>query len=255
MNKRMIVAANWKMNKNLNEASEFLEKLDFQLSENDNQSSVIIFPPFIGLEILAGKFNSDNFYLGAQNFHYEESGAFTGEVSIPMLENIGIDYAIIGHSERRILFYENNNLINKKIKSCLASSINPILCIGESMEQRDKDLTEHTLKDQLKSGLEEINVSNLDKIIIAYEPIWAIGTGKTATVDQIYTTHQQIEGILKELFNGKSFDLPILYGGSVNDINAREIGMIDNVSGFLIGGASLKIETFCEILDLCNFNK
>ena len=116
MKKRMIVAANWKMNKNLSEASEFLEKLDFHLDENDSQSSVIIFPPFIGLESLAGKFNSNNFYLGSQNFHYEESGAFTGEVSISMLEHIGIDYAIIGHSERRSLFYENDNLINKKIR-------------------------------------------------------------------------------------------------------------------------------------------
>ena len=121
----MIVAANWKMNKNLSEACEFLEKLDFHLGENDSQSSVIIFQPFIGLESLAGKFNSNNFYLGSQNFHYEESGAFTGEVSISMLEHIGIDYAIIGHSERRSLFYENDNLINKKIRSCLASSIKP----------------------------------------------------------------------------------------------------------------------------------
>ena len=254
MKKRMIVAANWKMNKNLSEASEFLEKLDFHLDENISQSSVIIFPPFIGLESLAGKFNSNNFYLGSQNFHYEESGAFTGEVSISMLEHIGIDYAIIGHSERRSLFYENDNLINKKIRSCLASSINPIFCIGESLEQRDSDLTEKKLSDQLKSGLENIDASKLDKLIIAYEPIWAIGTGKTATVDQIYSTHQQIKGILNELFNDESYDLPILYGGSVNDKNAKEIGMIDNVSGFLIGGASLKIETFCEIIDLCNFN-
>ena len=252
MKKRMIVAANWKMNKNLSEACEFLEKLDSYLSENDNQSSVIIFPPFIGLESLAGKFNSNNFCLGSQNFHYEESGAFTGEVSISMLEHIGIDYAIIGHSERRSLFYENDNLINKKIRSCLASSINPILCIGESLEQRDNDLTEKTLKEQLKSGLEDIDASKLYKLIIAYEPIWAIGTGETATVDQIYSTHQQIKGILNELFNDEFYDLPILYGGSVNDKNAKEIGRIDNVSGFLIGGASLKIETFCKIIDLCN---
>ena len=254
MKKRMIVAANWKMNKNFSEACEFLEKLDFHLSENDSQSSVIIFPPFIGLESLADKFNSDNFYLGSQNFHYEKSGAFTGEVSIPMLEYIGIDYAIIGHSERRSLFYENDDLINKKIRSCLASSINPIFCIGESLEQRNSNLTLKTLKDQLESGLEDIEVSKLNKLIIAYEPIWAIGTGKTATVDQIYTTHQQIESILNELFNDKSLDLPVLYGGSVNHKNAKEIGTIDNVRGFLIGGASLKIETFCEIIDLCNFN-
>ena len=254
MKKRMIVAANWKMNKNLSEASEFLEKLDFHLDENDNQSLVIIFPPFIGLESLTGKFNSKNFYLGSQNFHYEESGAFTGEVSISMLEHIGIDYAIIGHSERRSLFNENDSLINKKIRSCLASSIIPILCIGESLEQRDNDLIEKTLKNQLKSGLEDIDASKLDKLIIAYEPIWAIGTGKTATIDQIYSTHKQIKSILNELFNDKPYDLPILYGGSVNDKNAKEIGMIDNVSGFLIGGASLKIETFCGIIDLCNFN-
>ena len=133
MKKRMIVAANWKMNKNLSEACEFLEKLDFHLIENDYQSSVIIFPPFIGLESLAGKFNSNNFYLGSQNFHYEESGAFTGEVSILMLEHIGINYAIIGHSERRRIINENDSLINKKIRSCQASSIIPILCIGESL--------------------------------------------------------------------------------------------------------------------------
>ena len=254
MDKRMIVAANWKMNKNHSEACEFLEKLDFHLVKNDNQSSVIIFPPFIGLESLAGKFNSDNFYLGSQNFHYEKRGAFTGEVSISMLEHIGIDYAIVGHSERRSLFYEKDNLINKKIKSCLASSINPILCIGESLEQRDSNLTEKTLKDQLKRGLDNIEASKLDKLIIAYEPIWAIGTGKTATVDQICTTHQQIKSILNELFSDESFYLPILYGGSVNDKNAKKIGMIDNVDGFLIGGASLKIETFCEIIDLCNLS-
>ena len=247
MNKRMIIAANWKMNKNIDEAIKFLSFLDDRLI--NNKAEVIIFPPYIGLEKLINKFHSSFFSIGAQNVFYEKNGAFTGEVSISMLQHIGVEHVIIGHSERRSIFLEDDKMINKKISSCLASGLKPILCIGETVEQRMKKKTLEVLEAQLRKGFDGISVNEASNAIIAYEPIWAIGTGQTANNDQIFSTHQGIIGILDKIFSNKKVDLPILYGGSVNDKNAKDLGEIEGVDGFLIGGASLDYATFYKIIE------
>lgn len=247
MNKRIIIAANWKMNKNIEEAVEFLSFLDNLLI--DNKTEVIVFPPYVGLEKLINEFRSSFFSIGAQNVFYEKNGAFTGEVSIPMLQHIGVKHVIIGHSERRSIFLENDKMINNKIGSCLSSGLKPILCIGESIEQRANKKTLQVLEDQLRKAFDGISFSDASKAIIAYEPIWAIGTGQTANNDQIFSTHQGIISILDIIFPDEKVDLPILYGGSVNDKNAKDLVEIEGVDGFLIGGASLDSSTFHKIIE------
>ncbi len=242
MNKKSIVAGNWKMNKTPSQGKEFIREIENLLPSIQN-TKVVFFPAYSGLFDI--KLNSP-FHLGAQNCHWEDSGAFTGEVSIEMLRECSVEYIIVGHSERRQLFNENDNMINRKIKAILSANLKPILCIGETIEDRNSGLTEDFLQNQLKKGLE--GVDSVNNCIIAYEPIWAIGTGETADQDQIYRAHNFINSVLKNLYP-ESNNCHILYGGSVNTENAKDLIQIIGVDGFLIGGASLDKDSFASIIN------
>ena len=247
MNKTPIVAGNWKMNKTPLQGEEFIRDVENLVPALQN-TQVIFFPAYPGLVDIK---LSKPFHLGAQNCHWEKSGAFTGEVSVEMLKGCSVEYIILGHSERRQLFGENDDVINKKIKAVLSANLKPILCIGETIEDRNSGLTEDFLQNQLTKGLE--GVASVNGCIIAYEPIWAIGTGETANKDQIHSAHNFINSVLKKLYP-ESNNCHILYGGSVNTENAKDLIQINSVDGFLIGGASLDKDSFALIINYVEKN-
>ena len=242
-----IVAGNWKMNKTPREGKTFIIEVASSLPIINNVN-VIFCPPFTGL------YNIDispPYYLGAQNCFYKGQGAYTGEISIEMLLECNVEYVIIGHSERRHIFHENNELIGKKMSRVINAGMKPILCIGETIVEMNNGKTYDIIEEQIIKGL--TNVKSLDTIIIAYEPVWAIGTGLTATVEKINEMHSHIRKILSRLFTNFNSDrIPILYGGSVNSGNANELISIDGVNGFLIGGASLDVIKFTDVVKIVN---
>ena len=247
MNKKNIVAGNWKMNKTPFEGKAFMRDVK-DMVKNTNSTEIIFFPAFTGLY---DTHLNKPFHLGAQNCHWETSGAFTGEVSIEMLKESKVEYILVGHSERRQLFDETDVIINKKVKSIQFSKLKPILCIGETIEDRKSGLTKDVLRNQLVKNLEGID--SIKNFIIAYEPIWAIGTGENANEEQIYAAHSFIKSVLNKLYPDIN-NCPILYGGSVNAKNAKELIQISGVDGFLIGGASLDKDSFVSIImDVENF--
>ena len=248
MKNKPIIAGNWKMNKSNLEAKSFVSDIQNRILDKGD-TKVIFCPPFTSLFTIVDTLKNSQFSVGAQNVHYEPHGAYTGEISIDMLASIGAKYVIIGHSERRHIFGESDAFINKKILAVNKSNLIPIFCIGETLEQRNSGLTGKILKDQIEFGLKKIDSIDPDKFILAYEPVWAIGTGETASESQVEEAHLKIKLYLKTLFGSKGEQVPILYGGSVNEKNARPLINIDGVSGFLIGGASLKIDSFCEIIN------
>ena len=244
---KSIVAGNWKMNKTPNEGRSFITEVGDSLAKIDNVD-VIFCPPFTTLNNLN---ISKPFYLGAQNCFFEDHGAYTGEISVDMLIECNVDYVILGHSERRHIFYEDDNLIGKKVSKVLISGMKPILCVGEKLEEMNAGETFNIIERQLIKGLS--SVKSLENITIAYEPVWAIGTGLTASDEIIYKMHSFIRKILTELYSNSKIDcVPILYGGSVNSENANELISIDGVNGFLIGGASLEVVKFTNIVKIVN---
>ena len=244
-----IVAGNWKMHKTPIEGKSFINSVVDNLSEVEN-ANIVFCPPFTGLSNLNIK---PPFYLGAQNCYFKDSGAFTGEISLDMLLECGVNYIIVGHSERRHIFNEDNELISKKIKKIITAGINPILCIGETLDDRNNGKAYEVIEKQLEFGLERIK--SISNIVIAYEPVWAIGTGLTASVEKINDMHSYIRKILNKLFNNINIDnIPIIYGGSVNTENADELISIKSVNGFLIGGASLDVVKFVDIVNIVNNN-
>ena len=244
---KSIVAGNWKMNKTPREGKTFIIEVASSLPIINNVN-VIFCPPFTGL------YNIDispPYYLGAQNCFYKVQGAYTGEISIEMLLECNVEYVIIGHSERRHIFHENNELIGKKMSKAINAGMKPILCIGETIDEMNNGKTYDIIEEQIIKGL--TNVKSIDNIIIAYEPVWAIGTGLTATVERINEMHTFIRKILSRLYtNNISDKTPILYGGSVNSDNANELISIDGVNGFLIGGASLDVIKFTDVVKIVN---
>ncbi len=246
MRKHAIVAGNWKMYKTSVKGHEFVE--DFvNLMLNLEDMEVIFCPPFSALFNIDVVLKETPYKLGAQNCHWKKEGAFTGEVSVSMLESCGVDYVILGHSERRHIFNETDEWINKKVKAVLNGGLKPILCIGETLDQRKSNETKDVLFYQLKENLHE--VEKLDNVVIAYEPVWAIGTGETATTEQVSEAHKWVRDILSDLYSQDIANITsILYGGSVKPENAGELFDIKDVNGFLIGGASLKIDPFKEII-------
>ena len=238
-----IIAANWKMYKTPSQGISFVKEVIGLCG--DLKDILIIFGlPFTNINSVKVK---PPFFKSAQNCHWEESGAFTGEISVSMIKDCGAEYIIVGHSERRHIFKENNSDINLKIRSILKGGLKPIFCVGETLEDRNNNQTEKVLENQLKLGL--YNISSLDNIIIAYEPVWAIGTGLTADENQIESAHLKLREILLGLYP-KSKDIPILYGGSVKPNNAKTIIQVPGVNGFLIGGASLDIDSFVSIIKI-----
>ena len=240
-----IVAGNWKMNKTPSEGKIFSEKMVEKLGSKSSVD-VIVCPPFTGLSSLV---TSTKFHLGAQNCHFEGSGAFTGEISTSMLLNCNVEYVILGHSERRAIFHEKNNDIGQKVAKVLSGGMKPILCVGETIDELNDGLAKETVQRQLQLGLN--NVNSLNNIIIAYEPVWAIGTGLTASVEKVSEIHSFIRTTLKDLLpESESNNVPIIYGGSVNSDNADELINANAVNGFLIGGASLDVDKFVEIINI-----
>jgi triosephosphate isomerase len=240
MNKLPIVAGNWKMNKHPEEGFLFVSEIQ-DLLLDINHVSVIFAPPFTGLFEMNV---NPPFYSAAQNCHWENSGAFTGEISVSMIKDCGANYVIIGHSERRHIFKESDDWVNKKLISVINNGLNPILCVGETLDQRESGQTDQALHDQLEKGL--VGIDSIKDCIIAYEPVWAIGTGLTAENKQIELAHKAIRDMLSSILKGAN-DFQILYGGSVNSGNAEDLIQVPGVDGFLIGGASLDVESFSSI--------
>ena len=244
-----IVVANWKMNIVPSSSKIFISDLT-SIVRHVNNLDIIICPPLTSLYNINLK---APFYLGAQNFHYENDGAYTGEVSINMLKDCNVDYVIVGHSERRSMFFEIDKNIRKKIIVALKNKIKPILCVGESLKNRKDGISFEVIKKQLVKGMEGIR--SLNNLCIAYEPIWAIGTGETAKPEQINDIHKFIRDVVSEKYSkNEAENISILYGGSVNSDNASELISINGVNGFLIGGASLDVAIFSDIVKIVSKN-
>lgn len=242
------IAGNWKMFKTRAEASAFASEFKELYQGTDIRAAICA--PFTDLETLVKEFEGTNIGVGAQNVHFEEEGAYTGEVSVKMLEDIGVDYCIVGHSERRQYFAETNETVNLKLKKLLAGSIRPIMCCGESLEQRDAGVLFDFVKEQLEEGLAGISADDMKRVVIAYEPIWAIGTGRTASPEQAEEMCAFIRQTLIDLYDEETADEVIIqYGGSVKPANATEIMNQDEIDGALVGGASLKAADFMQIID------
>ncbi len=248
--RKKVIAGNWKMNKDLNESQYLITKLTSGLSGKRLNCEIIICPPFTSLSEAYSLIINTPVKLGAQNMYFEESGAFTGEISAKMLKSVGCEYVIIGHSERRIIFRETDGFVNEKLKAALTAELKPIFCIGETLEEREAGKEKEILKKQLSEGLDEISVDQMKNIIIAYEPVWAIGTGKTATPSQAQEMHNFIRSYIKDDFTEETSDqLIIQYGGSVKPENARDLLAQKDIDGALVGGACLNAESFISIIE------
>lgn len=246
--RKKVIAGNWKMNKLPNEAIEFMDSLAKLVKDTNNE--VIICAPYTDLFYVLLQAQGTNIKVGAQNMHFEDNGAYTGEVSGEMLKAIGVEYVIIGHSERRQYFNETDESVNKKIKSALNHNLKPIVCVGETLEQKEMGKAEEIITSQVKKALDGLEPKSLENVIIAYEPIWAIGTGKTATKED---ANNSIKAIRKEIEKNYGENVAeniiILYGGSVNKDNAKELFNMSDIDGGLVGGASLKLDDFEKIIN------
>jgi triosephosphate isomerase len=243
-----MVAGNWKMNKTLGEAAELLEALKPELKDIESVDLVVC-TPYIDLPLAKEVLAESNIKIGAQNLHWESSGAFTGEVSAPMLKDL-CEYVIIGHSERRAMFGETDETVNKKVIAALGAGLLPIVCVGETLEENESGQTEAVVDRMVREGLKGLSNEEATKIVVAYEPVWAIGTGKTATPDQANDVHKNVvRPILREMFGEEIGNgMRILYGGSVKPSNAAELFGQSDIDGGLIGGASLKTADFVDIV-------
>ena len=251
--RKKIIAGNWKMNKNPIEGAEFLKELTHLVENSKNE--VVICAPYINLIGLVQFAKGTNVKIGAQNMHWEESGAYTGEISGEMLKFIGVEYVILGHSERRQYYAETDETVNKKLKKALALGLNPIVCVGESLEQREAGSTSEVITTQTRLGLEGLTAEQVEKTIIAYEPIWAIGTGKTASNDDANNAIISIRNEIAKIYGQNTADCVIIqYGGSVKSSNASELFNMSDIDGGLVGGASLQADEFSKIVnfDGCN---
>lgn len=246
--RRKVIAGNWKMNKNPEEARKFMEEF-VPLVEN-TENEVIICAPYIDLKCLAKHYKGTNVKIGAQNMHWEEAGAYTGEVSGSMLKAIGVEYVIIGHSERRQYFAETDETVNKKIKAAFKNELKPIVCVGESLEQREEGKTKEIITEQTRLALDGLTPEQVENTIIAYEPIWAIGTGKTATSEDANNSIKEIRDEICKIYGQNVAKRVIIqYGGSVKAGNAKELFSTSDIDGALVGGASLKPEDFAGIVN------
>ena len=242
-----IVAGNWKMNKTASEAAALIAGIKKEIAGFDKVEAVVC-PPFTDLKDAAAACAGSNVALGAQNVHWEASGAFTGEISAAMLKDLGVKYVIVGHSERRQYFGETDETVNKRTKAALAAGLIPIVCVGETLAERDGGKMESVVVRQTKQGLADLG-ADLAKVVIAYEPVWAIGTGRTATPAQAQEVHALIRRTLAEIAGGDLANkIRIQYGGSMKPENAKELMSQPDIDGGLIGGAALKAESFAAII-------
>jgi triosephosphate isomerase len=247
--RRKIIAANWKMNMTVAEANGFLDKFLRELGD-EKRVDVVLVPAYTALHPVSQRLNTvGNVKLGAQNMHWEKSGAFTGEISAAMLRELFVRYIVLGHSERRTLFGETDEIVNRKIKAALEASLEPIVCIGETLAERDGGQIETVLERQVRGSLAGLSAAELQKCVIAYEPVWAIGTGRTATPQQAQDAHSYIRKMLFEVSDAATAEkIRIQYGGSVKPTNAEELMGQADIDGALVGGASLDPRGFAEIV-------
>jgi triosephosphate isomerase len=245
-----LIAGNWKMYKDVNEAVELATSLKNVLKDVPaDMAEVAICPPYIDLQAVGGVIKGSNIKLGAQNMWAAQEGAFTGEISPLMLRSVGTHYVILGHSERRQYFKESNEEINKKVKMALEYGLFPILCVGEKLEEREKGVTNNIVKDHVVGGLAGIPKEKMTSVVVAYEPVWAIGTGKTATPDQAQEVHKFIRQTIASLYDeATAQSVRIQYGGSVKPDNARTLMNMPDIDGALVGGAALKADSFEAIV-------
>lgn len=242
------IAGNWKMYKNISEAKEFAAK--FRTLYHGTDVKTAIFAPYPQLPVLVQQFKGTGIGVGAQNVHFEKEGAYTGEVSAPMLKEIGVDYCLVGHSERRQYFGETDKAVNLKLKALLKEDILPVLCVGENLDEREGGIEEKVVASQVKVAFKDISSEEAEKITVAYEPVWAIGTGRTATPEQAEKMCGFIRKTLSALYDGEVSDrITIQYGGSVKPDNAYEIMNMPEIDGALVGGASLEPLKFIEIVN------
>jgi triosephosphate isomerase len=252
MNMRpIIIAGNWKMNKTYDEAKKFFHEISDWGKNFPNHTQVLIFPPSLYLIDGIRICGQANIGIGAQNIYYEDFGAFTGEISAKMIKEAGATHSLIGHSERRHIFHESDRDVNLKLKSVVAHDLTAIICVGETAEEREAGKTEEVLERQLNEGFRDIPSKDMDKIVIAYEPVWAIGTGKTATPGIAEDAHRFIREWINRNYDTESgIIVPILYGGSVNVKNIKDLLLQPDIDGTLIGGASLKIDDFTKMIEI-----
>jgi triosephosphate isomerase len=247
--RKKLIAGNWKMNKTSADGVTLARDLVTTIGKQSDVE-VIVCPPFTAIEAVGKTLEGSNVKLGAQNMHFESSGAFTGEVSAPMLRAIFATHVILGHSERRTLFGETDELINRKVLAALKNQLRPIFCIGETLAEREAGSTLKVVQTQVERGLEGVNKDQLSSIVIAYEPVWAIGTGKVATTEQAQEVHAFIRGLLAKLFTeAVAQKVRILYGGSMKPANASDLLTQKDIDGGLIGGASLEARSFVELVN------
>ena len=247
--RKTVIAGNWKMNNDLKESEKLIVELNNLLQNEKPNCDVIVCPPYTSLSEAYKLLKGSQIKLGAQNMHFEENGAFTGEVSALMLKSVGCEYVILGHSERRHIFGESNEMINKKIKKALSAGLKPIFCVGELLEERERGTTNDVVKKQILKGLAEISADEMKYIIVAYEPVWAIGTGKTASPAQAQEVHEFIRDLVEITYSLEvANDLVIQYGGSVKPDNAKELISQKDIDGALVGGACLKADSFMGII-------
>mgnify|MGYP000890353226 CR=1 FL=1 len=248
--RKPIIAGNWKMNKNIKEALEFVKEVGSRADRDDVEA--VICAPFLQLKDLKEATKGTKIKVGAQNMHFETSGAFTGEVSAEMLQEIGMDYVIIGHSERGEYFGETDETVNKKVLKAFEHGITPIICCGETLEQREQreaGVTKDHVKTQILAGLKDVTNEDLVKVVIAYEPIWAIGTGKTATAEQANDVISYIREVVASVYGDLANEVRIQYGGSVKPANVAEIMGQSDIDGALVGGASLKADDYVALVN------
>lgn len=246
--RKKVIAGNWKMNMLPNEAIKFIEDLTPLVKDTENE--VILCVPYTDLFYALLTAQGTNIKIGAQNMHFEESGAYTGEVSAKMLKSINVEYVIIGHSERRQYFNETDETVNKKIRAAFANELKPIVCVGETLEEREAGKTAEIITKQTELALEGLTNEQVESTIIAYEPIWAIGTGKTATSEDANNSVKEIRNKIAEIYGQETASRVIIqYGGSVKSSNAKELFEMSDIDGGLVGGASLKAEEFSKIVN------
>ena len=248
MSRKVIIAGNWKMNKTASEGVALVKALKGLVADVDNVE-IVVCPPFTSIEAVAKELKGSNIKVGAQNVHWKENGAYTGEISCAMLKEIGIDYVIIGHSERRQYFGETDETVNLRVKAALAAGFKVMVCVGETLEEREGAKTNDVLSTQLGGGLAGLTAADMENVVIAYEPVWAIGTGKTATPDMAEETHAFIRHTVAKLFNEEvAANVRIQYGGSMKPENAAELVAQADIDGGLIGGAALKADSFAALV-------
>ena len=246
--RKKVIAGNWKMNMLPNETIKFIEELAPLVKDTENE--VILCVPYTDLFYALLNVQGTNIKIGAQNMHFEESGAYTGEVSGKMLKSIGVEYVIIGHSERRQYFAETDETVNKKIKTALSDELKPIVCVGETLAQKEAGKTEKVITKQVELAIEDLKEKEVEQLIIAYEPIWAIGTGKTATKEDANDAIKAIRNKIAKIYGQTVANRVIIqYGGSVKSTNAKELFEMSDIDGGLVGGASLQPEEFSKIVN------